>query len=61
MRYRKAVGASGRSAGRNERIVVPAERDWKRHGRQMNQHHRGACKRRRNEMSGAGHGRGPAR
>jgi len=57
----KAVGAAGRRSGRNERIVVSAKRDGKRHGPPMIQTVAARAVGWRSEMSTANRPHGPAR
>jgi len=57
----KTVGAAGRSGGRNERIVVSATRDGKRHGPAMNQTVAARALGWRSEVSAVNRTHGPAR
>ncbi len=60
-RHVEAVGVAGRSSGRNERIVVSAKRDGKRHGPPMIQTVAARAVGWRSEMSAANRPHGPAR
>jgi len=57
----KTVGAAGRSSGRNERIVVTAKRDGKRHGPAVNQTVASRALGWRSEVSAVNRTHGPAR
>lgn len=57
----KTGGAAGRSSGRNERIVVSAKRDGKRHGPAMNQTVAARALGWRSEVSAVNRTHGPAR
>ena len=57
----KTVGAAGRSSWRNERIVVSAKRDGKRHGPSVNQTVAARALGWRSEVSAVNRTHGPAR
>ena len=57
----KTVGTAGRSGGRNERIVVSAKRDGKRHGPAVNQTVAARALGWRSEVSAVNRTHGPAR
>jgi len=60
-RHVEAVGVAGRSGRRNERIVMSAKRDGKRHGPPMSQAVAARAVGWRSEMSTANRPHGPAR
>ena len=60
-RHAKAVGAAGRRSRRNERIVVSAKRDGKRHGPPMIQTVAARALGWRSEVSAVNRTHGPAR
>ena len=60
-RHNEAVGVAGRRSGRNERIVVSAKRDGKRHGPAVNQTVAARALGWRSEVSAVNRTHGPAR